>query len=80
VSIFILYSFAYFFATIFAKVPSVEGFREAFFWSMSHILLLNLSLPLSIPIGFVPRLFPFLSGLISAENLFSAFIVEEIEK
>jgi hypothetical protein len=30
---------------------------------MSHIPFFNFSFPLSIAIGFVPRLFPFLSGL-----------------
>jgi hypothetical protein len=40
---------------------------------------MNICFPLSIAIGFVPRLFPFLSGLLGAEEYFSAFIVEKME-
>jgi hypothetical protein len=41
--------------------------------------LRSICIPLSIAIGFVPRLFPFLSGLLGAEEYFSAFIMEKIE-
>jgi hypothetical protein len=40
--------------------------------------LMNIGFPLCAAMGFVPHPFPLLSGLQSAEKLFSAFIVDEI--
>jgi hypothetical protein len=53
--------------------------EDLFFGSMSTETLMNISFPLCAAMDFVPHPFSLLSGLQSADKLFSTFIMEEIE-
>jgi hypothetical protein len=50
-----------------------------FFGAWTVEALMNICFPLCATMGFVPHPFSLLSGLVSSENLFSSFIVEESE-